>query len=185
MLNYNSQANSNFTPKATLQMRLPSLITVLVLFYLSGCSNYEFTVNDRTVYDPTKFRRSLSFADAALTLCAKAVAAESNITAAGQLLQLQCGPGEIINLSGLSIFHQLESLGLSHNQIENISEIAKLEKLKHIDLSNNKLLDVSLLAQLPELELVNLKGNTELHCETTLALVKPSLELQLPKHCQK
>ncbi len=156
----------------------------LLFFTLASCSNYEFTLNDRTVYDPTAFRRSLSFSDPALDACVMAALVEANITSAGQLRQLQCGPGEIRDLSGLKVFHRLENLGLANNLIVNISELTSMTSLKQLDLSSNDILDVSALSNLPELKLLIAEGNSQLRCESFSDLLKEGLEIRRPKHCK-
>jgi len=158
------------------------MLTTFVL--IGSCGSYELTVNEKTVYDPLEFRRDLVLDDAGLEQCVKIVLTESRITAAPQLKQLSCGPGEIASLSGLEVFRRLESLGLADNKIENLSAIAHLPKLRQLSLANNQIIDVRSLYELKNLVFLDLRGNPDLNCQLLRPLMdKKNLELQRPKHC--
>lgn len=161
---------------------LRARLCALALLSLSGCSHYEIAVNENTVYDPLEFRRSLHLADEALQACVKAALIEQDITTAGRLRQLVCGPGDIQSLAGLEIFENLEVLGLADNRLTNISALAAFTKLKQVNLENNSIGDASPLGKLKNLSLVNLAGNEALRCDSLPRGQKT--QYQLPAHCR-
>ncbi|WP_019604818.1 leucine-rich repeat domain-containing protein [Teredinibacter turnerae] len=158
----------------------------LLLSFLLSCSQYEFTLNEKTLYDPTTFRRELSLKDKDLENCVKNVVSEQQITAARQVRQLLCGPGKILSLEGIEIFNRVQQLGLAKNTIENISSLASLRELRHINLADNAITDASVLDELKQLQYVDLSGNPELNCASTAKLqAREQIELLLPTHCRQ
>ncbi|WP_075185912.1 leucine-rich repeat domain-containing protein [Teredinibacter haidensis] len=163
---------------------LRRLSPIFLIGYLSSCSQYEFSINERTLYDPLEFQRSVQFADTALQSCVKTNLAEKNITSADQLKRLQCGPGKISSLAGLEIFDQLQQLGLSDNAISNIETLSLLPRLTHINLANNHIIDTQPLSKLNKLQYLNLKGNVALKCASiSHQTPKNDLEVIPPNHC--
>lgn len=157
----------------------------LLLALLLSCSQYEFTLNERTVYDPQEFRRDLQMVDANLLSCTKKILSEQQITKASQLKQLICGPSDINTLDGIEVFTKLEQLGLANNKINNITALAKLTQLQQLNLANNHVENAEVLAELGELTLVDLSGNAQLQCRSVVALKQRNgIDLKLPDHCK-
>jgi len=170
-------------------VRQPSLkfnyfVLNAVFILLVSCSQYEFAVNDKTIYTPADFRKNLQLDDEPLLACIKTQLLEERITKAEQTLRIQCGPGSIQSLSGIEIFSHLQLLGLANNQLNDISPIRSLRDLSHLNLENNDVRNAGVLGNLPSLLYVNLKGNNNLNC-TSLEQLKQKKGVQLlqPEHC--
>jgi len=65
---------------------------------------------------------------------------------------------ELIDISGLKLFKNLENLSLSNNQIKDISVLKYLKNLEHLNLERNQLTDISVLKDLKKLKQLNI-GN--------------------------
>jgi len=170
-----------------IDLRQYSLIFVFAVFFtvlMTGCSHYELTLNERTLYDPTEFRRNLALPDEHLQNCVKQVLREQSVHNARQLRTLQCGPGDIKSLEGLEQFTALTQLGLAKNTLTDIHELPAFKQLTHLDLHGNAIKDASVLAKLENLVWVNLEQNPNLNCTSVDDLRrKKHLELLLPAHC--
>lgn len=169
-----------------LNLRQLSLIFNLAIssMLITGCGNYELTLNERTLYDPTEFQRSVHLPDPGLQACVKTVLSTQKITGPGKLKKLLCGPGAIVSLEGLAIFTHLEHIGLADNAVSDLSELGELKQLKQLNLGNNQIVDASVLVTLSNLNWLNLEKNNDLHCDTLRSL-KESVTLVLPNHCKR
>ena len=157
----------------------------IALIVITSCSQYEVTLNEKTMYDPTEFRRSVNLADKALDNCVKSALREGAVSRATQLRQLQCGPGQIQSLAGLEIFSELESLGLSQNQITDLAPLTQLPQLRQLNLAANSIIDASRLKKLKHLSYLNLEANLNLSCNSlNWSNANTKLELHSPKHCK-
>lgn len=167
-----------------INLRPPSLIFKLVISYilLTGCSNYELTLNERTLYDPAEFRRTVELPDPGLQSCVKTVLAAQEISGPHKLKRLLCGPGAIASLEGLAVFTHLEQIGLANNAVSDLSVVRKFKYLKQLNLKNNQVVDASALVELPDLNWLNLEENSNLRCET-LQDLKESVTVVRPNHC--
>ncbi|MEM8560863.1 MAG: hypothetical protein AAGF57_01445 [Pseudomonadota bacterium] len=148
-----------------------------------GCSNYDFTVNDRVVYTPEPLFSDFSVADSALRACLNEAINDQKATAASDLSSLSCVQAGVESLAGLSTFTELQSLTLSSNNIVDISPLAALTILQFAYLDNNKIIDAVPLYDLPALQLVDLTANPHLLCPDTGSLLRVD-DVRLPKHCR-
>ena len=63
---------------------------------------------------------------------------------------------ELINISGIKLFKNLEKLILCNNELTDISVLKYLKKLKSIDLRSNNIKDISVIQYLKKLEILNI-----------------------------
>ncbi|WP_370979364.1 leucine-rich repeat domain-containing protein [Agaribacterium sp. ZY112] len=129
-------------------------------FILSACSNYEWSVNDNVVYSPAPLFNDFDKRDAALSTCLKDSIKEFEVRKAEELDSLFCPSGKIQHIQALSVFTNIEKLGLANNHISDASPLSELSKLRFVDL----------------------RGNSELACETVSTLTQIE-QLYLPEHC--
>ena len=148
----------------------------------TGCSDFDFKVNDKVVFSPRPPFSDFEIADDALRVCVEQAIADNTITAAAQLQQLDCPGAGIETLDGLAIFTGITRLNLSSNRIGNLAELEALSTLQILELADNELVDPVPLFGLPALQQLNLEGNTRLQCpaRTAFATVEKIL---LPAHC--
>lgn len=158
------------------------LSVVAALLLLVGCENYDFTVNDRLIYGPSKLFFDFSVADPALDSCLRQGIADGNVDNPRQLRSLNCSDAGISDLTGLAQFPALEQLKFSNNEIRNLVELTQLPQLERIWLDNNRIVDPVPLSQLPLLALIDLSGNPTLQCPKAGVLADVA-DLKLPKHC--
>lgn len=165
-------------------LTLPTLVCGFLLSLLLSCSQYEFKLNDNTLYDPLALRKELALKDPQLQACVIRVITEQQTTAAAKLHQLLCGPGEIQSLDGIEIFTRLRQLGLAGNQLTTIDNLVTLTELRQLNLADNRISNAAVLRALAHLTFIDLSGNTALECHSVSALRdKPGLEMILPEHC--
>lgn len=152
---------------------------------LGACAGYEVTVNERTVYTPAPLFTQFAVADANLQGCLDQTIEDGKVTAASQLVSLNCSNAGIQSLAGLGQFTQIKHLNLADNQISEAADLAKLGKLQQVILRNNT------LRQLPEaltwlaLESLDVSGNPDLACEDLAQLQRGQpVALSLPAHCK-
>ena len=63
---------------------------------------------------------------------------------------------ELINISGIKLFKNLERLILYSNELTDISVLKYLKKLKSIDLRSTNIKDISVIQYLKKLEILNI-----------------------------
>jgi Leucine-rich repeat (LRR) protein len=152
---------------------------------LGGCADYRFEINDRLVYSPTPLFGDFSIKDQALNDCVKQHINSQGITAASQMITLNCGHAGIKSLAGLEHFSALEGIKLSYNSISDLRPLAQFSHLKELYLDNNKLTHIKPLSALSKLEKLDLRGNPKLVChQLENSLSRDRLEILLPSHCE-
>ena len=166
----------------------PLLGALLVLFLLGlplGCSRYQITLNETTLYTPPPLFLNFPMADQALYQCIAAHIQEGEIIRAAQLTQLNCSHNTIQSLAGLDIFSNLSELNLSNNALSSVVELQQLHKLKHLNLSSNAIEDLAPLLFLPSLESLQLAESPKVKCATFWRL-QPFIRQkpQAPEHCR-
>ncbi|MEM8661257.1 MAG: hypothetical protein AAGF35_10260 [Pseudomonadota bacterium] len=155
----------------------------LVIMLICGCSNYDFTVNDRVIYTPEPLFSDFSVADSALRDCLREAINDQKATSASDLSSLSCVQAGVESLAGLSTFTELESVTLSSNNIVDISPLGALTILQVAYLDNNKIIDAVPLYDLPALQLVDLTANPHLLCPDISSLLRVD-DVRLPEHCR-
>jgi Leucine-rich repeat (LRR) protein len=163
--------------------RLFFSLACLTLLLLGACESYDFTVNDKVVYTPKPLFRDFDSPDDALRECLEQAVVDDKITAASQLLTLNCSHAGISDLGGLSVFTGITRLKLSSNNIRNLSEVTALTSLEELYLDNNQVVDPVPLYQLPALRILDLSGNASLQCPGSGGLLRVE-HLSLPRHCR-
>jgi Leucine-rich repeat (LRR) protein len=150
---------------------------------LNGCSNYDFTINDRVVYTPDPLFTDFDVPDTALRKCIREAINDAKASAASELYSLSCTDAGVASLAGLSTFNALEELTLSSNDIADISELAALTSLHTLYLDNNRVIDPVPLYELPSLQRLDLASNPGLICPSQGSLLRVA-DLTLPRHCR-
>ena len=159
-----------------------SVVGLLVL--LTGCENYDITVNERLIYGPGRIFTDFETDDAALEACLHQAIADGHINHPRQLMALNCSDAGISDLSGLAQFPSLTQIKLSNNKIRNLVELGQLRQLERVWLDHNAVVDPVPLAQLRSLSVLDLSGNAALQCPQS-GLLDAIATLTLPKHCQQ
>jgi Leucine-rich repeat (LRR) protein len=131
---------------------------------VSGCKNYSFSVNDKTIYTPADIFKDYQIADAALADCVAQTILDLHITRAEDLTRLNCAHAGIKSLAGLDKFFALTDLNLSENQIQDINSLNQLGRLEILLLQKNKISQSAPLLNLLHLRQVNLSNNPIKDC---------------------
>jgi len=161
-----------------------SLFTTILL--LSGCSQYDFKVNDRLVYSPDQLFTDFRVSDPALQNCLDQSIKDQSIHTASSLSRLSCSDAGIRDLEGIKVFTQLQEVNLRGNQLKSIGPLATLSELRLLLLNNNQLTQANALLNLLKLEEVVLAGNPDLRCRELDQLQEVSnAKLTPPSHCKK
>ena len=155
----------------------------LLLVSLSGCENFDFTVNEKVVFTPRELFHDFDVADEALRDCITQTIADNSISAASQLTDLNCSNAGIADLDGLAQFTGLLKLRLSSNAVRNLVELESLTSLQELYLDHNQVVDPVPLYKLPALRFVDLSRNPDLQCPSSGGLVRVET-LALPRHCR-
>lgn len=162
--------------------RPASTLLVILLFLLSACQGYDYTINDRVVYSPQPLFDDYAITDVALRRCVEQAIMDGRVTAADQLKALNCSHAGIASTEGISTFQGLMSLKLSDNKIRNLVEVGQLLELRSLYLENNAIIDAVPLAGLPYLTTLELSGNDDLQCPLAGTLARVTTVV-LPDHC--
>jgi Leucine-rich repeat (LRR) protein len=148
---------------------------------LGACQNYDITLNERVIYTPDPLFENYLIPDDALRHCLIATIETYKITAAVQLVELNCSFAGIANLEGLATFTGLVRLRLSSNEIVNLVELGKLTELRELQLDDNRIIDPVPLEKLSHLRDLDISGNPALQCPGNK--LPKQLTLRLPDHC--
>ncbi|GAB2190725.1 hypothetical protein MAH1_23330 [Sessilibacter sp. MAH1] len=152
---------------------------------LSGCQNYEVTLNEKEVYTPPQVITALEFDDAALENCISLFIEENGVTEYGQLSNLVCTHAGIENLKGINRFRKLKQINLADNQIKDLAPLQGLSSLEKLSIKNNQIKDVQTLLNLPKLQYLDLSGNDQVLCEDVKLLERVAgIVVIAPEHCQ-
>lgn len=141
-----------------------SALIILASAMTSGCKNYSFSVNDKTIYTPAGIFKNYEIADAALADCVAQTIIDLHITRAEELTRLNCAQAGIKTLDGLDKFFALTELNLSENQIQDINSLNKLGRLEILLLQKNSISRTEPLLNLLHLRQVNLSDNPIKDC---------------------
>lgn len=151
----------------------------------AGCtqlSQYDITINDRSVYEPTPPLRVQGIEDPALEDCLQQTITDTRTTEPSALVKLNCSDAGIVSLSGLEQFHGLRSLKLSGNTIRNLLALERLTELQQLWLNSNNIVDPIPVLRMPSLRQLDLTDNPRLQCPVS-DKIPSSLQLTLPDHC--
>ena len=154
----------------------------VALLVLGACQEYDFKVNDKIVYAPTPLFRDYTIPDTGLSDCLKQAINDGTVTAASQLIGLDCSFAGIESLEGLSVFTGLRALRLSANQVRNLVELSNMMALEALYLDDNKIIDPVPLYGLAKLRELNLSGNPNLQCPKPGNLTQVT-SIVMPQHC--
>lgn len=154
----------------------------LLVALATGCSDFDYKVNDRVVFSARPPFTDFDIPDEALRNCVEQAIANDRVTAAAQLQQLDCAGAGVGNLEGLSTFTGLTRLNLSANAIRQLVELSALSTVQVLDLSDNDIVDPVPLYELPALQELNLAGNPGLQCPGA-AVFATVEKVHLPPHC--
>jgi hypothetical protein len=166
-------------------LHLTRTVTVILLTglaALTGCGQYDVTVNERTVYTPTPLLDDFVVEDEALAACLSQTIQDQQVTRINQLRSLRCSSAGIVSLKGLERFSALERLDLSRNAISDLTPLAGLQSLRSLYLRDNQVLSASALMDLAGLDRLDLGGNAGLACPKA-GQFSDIATLQLPRHC--
>lgn len=163
-------------------------VVLLAGLTLSGCGNYNVSVNERSVYTPPALFKDYQLADEPLRVCVRQTIEDARVTRAGELEQLNCASAGIETLEGLGTFRKLEALNLPDNQLSAVDELARLSRLRVLILRDNDLQSAEPLLSLLRLERLDLTGNPDLDCrdleQLAATLADNDGELKKPEHCR-
>lgn len=158
---------------------------VIAAMGLSGCQNYEVTLNEKEVYTPPQVITALEFDDAALENCISLFIEENGVTEYGQLSNLVCTHAGIESLKGINRFRKLKQINLADNQIKDLAPLQGLSSLEKLSIKNNQIKDVQTLLNLPKLQYLDLSGNDQVLCEDVKLLERVAgIVVIAPEHCQ-
>jgi internalin A len=164
--------------------RLPAWLFSLSAIFLAACENFDYTFNERVVFTTRELFRDFEVADAALHDCITQTIADSGISAAGQLTDLNCSNAGITDLDGLAQFNGLLRLRLSSNAVRNLVELQALVSLRELYLDDNRIVDPVPLYSLPALRFLELSRNPGLQCPASSGLLRVETVV-LPAHCRR
>ena len=163
--------------------------TLLIVLLMSGAScaelgQYDITVNNVTVYEPSAPYRVSGIEDPALAACLSQSLLDIDARMATDLLALNCSDAGIQSLAGLEQFTQIQSMKLSSNDIRNLLVLERLTALNQLWLDNNDIVDPIPVLRMSHLEALNLAGNVRLQCPDPEDVPR-DLSLNLPDHCTR
>ncbi|WP_020210512.1 hypothetical protein [Gilvimarinus chinensis] len=167
-------------------MKILFFATALTL--ITGCSQYDFSVNDNVLYTPKPLLTVSNILDSNLQACIEQAVVDRKVTSVSQLTQLQCSHAGIVSLAGLERYFAITELDLADNKIRDARPLGRLGKLTLLHIENNRISDSAPLLQLIKLTDVNLEGNQKVNCQDLLQLQRTVKEnrgtISLPEHCQ-
>ena len=155
----------------------------LTALLLTGCGNYDITVNDKVIYGAPTIFLDFNLADAALQTCVSQQIIDLRLTSPEGLTDLNCSNAGIESLEGIELFGNIERLKLSSNRIRNLMALSKLTGLQELWLDDNVIIDPVPLGSLVHLRALNLAKNGSLQCPKN-GLLEYVGTLTLPAHCK-
>ena len=162
-------------------------LLIALLMSGTGCAKlgqYDISVNNITVYEPSAPFTVSGVEDSALTACLTQTLLDIDARMATDLVSLNCSDAGIQSLAGLEQFTQIQSMKLSSNDIRNLLVLERLNALNQLWLDNNNVVDPIPLFRMTRLKELNLAGNPRLQCPDPED-VPPHLSLNLPNHCKR
>jgi len=166
----------------TLFIPLNRLLSAVVVLLITGCQQYDVTINDKLVYEPKRLFRDYNITDSALAACVTQAIIDEHVTEAIGLAQLNCSNAGVRSLDGLAIFSRLKGLKLSDNQIRNLVELSNLVQLETLILNKNSIIDPVPLRHMRALVVLDLTDNSALQCPQHGEFDHVAT-LTLPEHC--
>lgn len=156
----------------------------LLLGLQSGCQNYSFNINEKTLYDPPRFFSDFRIDDPTLRACVEQAIRDGRITTAEQLGSLNCSSAGIRSLAGLESFTGLRQIGFDRNLIDDLSPLYALKGLELLQVRENRLRVVSSQLCTTGLKRIAVAGNANLDCTGLDELEKCGIQiLDAPAHC--
>ena len=185
MIDFLRQVNSHYMKL----FETESARALLIALLMSGTScaelgQYDITVNNVTVYEPSAPYTVSGVKDSALTACLTQSLLDIDARAATDLAALNCSDAGIKSLTGLEQFTQIQSMKLSSNNIRNLLVIERLTALRQLWLDDNDVVDPIPVLRVTGLRELSLVGNLRLQCPDP-SDVPRHLSLSLPDHCKR
>ena len=185
MIDCRRRVNSHYMKLFETELARGLLIILLVLG--AGCAEleqYDITVNDVTVYEPSAPYKVSGIEDPALAACLTQSLLDIDARAATDLVALNCSDAGIQSLAGLEQFTQIQSMKLSSNDIRNLLVLERLTALNQLWLDSNDIVDPIPVLRMTNLKQLNLAGNARLQCPDPEDVPR-DLSLDLPDHCSQ
>ena len=183
MFDCRRRVNSHYMKQFEIELARGLLVILLVLG--AGCAEleqYDITVNDVTIYEPSAPYRVSGIEDPALATCLTQSLLDIDARAATDLVALNCSDAGIQSLAGLEQFTQIQSMKLSSNDIRNLLVLERLTELDQLWLDSNDVVDPIPVLRMTNLKELNLADNPRLQCPTREES-PPYLAITLPDHC--
>ena len=162
-------------------------LLIALLMSGTGCAElgqYDITVNNVTVYEPSAPYNVSGVEDPALTACLTQILRDIDARMATDLISLNCSDAGIKSLAGLEQFTQIQSMKLNSNDIRNLLVLERLTALNQVWLDNNDIVDPIPVLRMSHLKELNLAGNARLQCPDPKDVPR-HLSLNLPDHCTR
>ena len=166
---------------------LARALLIVLLMSGTGCAQlgqYDITVNNVTVYEPSAPFTVSGIEDPALAACLSQSLLDIDARMATDLVALNCSDAGIQSLAALEQFTQIQSMKLSSNNIRNLLIIERLTALRQLWLDDNDVVDPIPVLRMTALKELNLAGNLRLQCPDP-SDVPQRLSLNLPDHCKR
>ena len=183
MIDCRRRVNSHYMK--LFETELAGGLLVILLVLVTGCAElgqYDITVNDVTVYEPSAPYSVNGIEDPALAACLTQSLLDIGARAATDLVALNCSDAGIQSLAGLEQFTQIQSMKLSSNNIRNLLVLERLTVLHQLWLDDNEVVDPIPVLRMTNLKELNLAGNPHLQCPTREEFPR-YLSVTLPDHC--
>ena len=162
------------------------LLVIGTLLSQAGCTplaQYDITLNDQIVYQPTPAIRVGGIADPGLKNCLEQTLIDAQISEHDALEQLNCSDAGIVSLAGLEQFPSIRSLKLSGNGVRNLLVLERLTDLQQLWLDSNDIVDPIPVLRIRSLRQLDLADNPGLQCPSS-DQIPASMHLTLPDHCK-
>ena len=185
MIDCRRRVNSHYMKLFKTELARALLLVLLMLG--TGCAElgqYDITVNNVTVYEPTAPYTVSGIEDPGLAACLTQSLLDIDARAATDLAALNCSDAGIQSLTGLEQFTQIQSMKLSSNNIRNLLVIERLTALRQLWLDDNDVVDPIPVLRVTGLRELSLVGNLRLQCPDP-SDVPRHLSLSLPDHCKR
>ena len=185
MIDCRRRVNSHYMNLFDTELARGLLVILLVLG--AGCAElgqYDITVNDVTVYEPSAPYSVSGIDDPALAACLTQSLLDIDAQAATDLVVMNCSDAGIQSLAGLEQFTQIQSMKLSGNDIRNLLVLERLTVLRQLWLDDNDVVDPIPVLRMTNLKELNLAGNPRLQCPPREVLPH-HMSITLPGHCSQ
>ena len=185
MIDCQRRVNSHYMKLFDTELARALLIVLLVSG--TGCAElrqYDITVNNVTVYEPSSPYAVRGIEDRALAACLTQSLLDIDARMATDLVALNCSDAGIQSLAGQEQFTQIQSMKLSSNDIRNLLILERLTALRQLWLDDNDVVDPIPVLRMTHLKELSLAGNVGLQCPDP-SDVPRHLSLSLPDHCKR